>query len=350
MNSRSLTEKVSDIEIPLERAATNIDAGNQCATPKVTTFYLLGNFQLIQEDAPVMILDVPRLQSLLAYLAIHHSAPQSRAHLAFMLWPDSMEAQARTNLRNLLYKLRQKLPDAEQILHIDRHTLQWLHDTPGLLDVLDFERAVSYADKAEHNGDRFALRLALEQAAQLYRGNLLPGCYDEWILPIRDRLNQLFLGVLERLMELLEREGNYQEAIRVAQRLLRHDPLHEAAYRNLMRLYVSSGNRAAAERTYQNCITVLERELAMEPSTATREVYEQYVQRDTASTPETLPRLPFVLRVQNRWVKVSPQRWLEVGKRASKPARALARECPYYTRTSLAGHWREEKHPFGALA
>lgn len=297
-----------------------------------------------------MILDVPRLQSLLAYLAIHQSAPQSRAHLAFMLWPDSMEAQARTNLRNLLYKLRQKLPDAEQILHIDRHTLQWRHDTPGLLDVLDFERAVSNADKAEHNGDRFALRLALEQAAQLYRGNLLPGYYDEWILPIRDRLNQLFLGVLERLMELLEEESNYQEAIRVAQRLLRRDPLHEAAYRNLIRLYASSGNRAAAERTYQNCITVLERELAVEPSTATREVYGQYVQGDTASTTEASPRLPFVLRVQNRWVKVSPERWMGVCKRASKRAKAPVRGCPNHTRTILPGPWREEEHPLDVLA
>jgi DNA-binding SARP family transcriptional activator len=40
----------------------------------------------------------------------------------------------------------------------------------------------------------------------------------------------------------------------------------EASYRHLMRLYTVSGNRAAAMRIYQNCVAVLKRELAVEPS------------------------------------------------------------------------------------
>jgi len=42
-----------------------------------------------------------------------------------------------------------------------------------------------------------------------------------------------------------------------------------------MRLYVDSGNRAAAVRVYQNCVAALERELAVEPGPETRRVYEQ---------------------------------------------------------------------------
>ena len=37
--------------------------------------------------------------SLLAYLLFHRDTPQPRQHLAFLLWPDSSESQARTNLR-----------------------------------------------------------------------------------------------------------------------------------------------------------------------------------------------------------------------------------------------------------
>ena len=119
-------------------------------------------------------------------------------------------------------------------------------------------------------------------------------------------------------MELLEEEGDYQEAIRVAQRLLRHDSLDESAYRSLIRLYAICDNRAAAERTYQNCVTVLERELAVEPSAATREVYEQYAKHNATTKYTSFPHLPFVRRVRNRWVKVSPERWMEDRKRASK--------------------------------
>lgn len=94
----------------------------------------------------------------------------------------------------------------------------------------------------------------------------MPECYDEWVLPERERLSQLFLDMLERLLRLREQEGDYPGAIRVAQRLLREDSLHEATYRHLIRLYATSGNRAAAIQTYQRCTAVLERELEVRPS------------------------------------------------------------------------------------
>jgi hypothetical protein len=40
-----------------------------------------------------------RAESLLAYLLLHRDAAQPRQRLAFLLWPDSSEPQARTNLR-----------------------------------------------------------------------------------------------------------------------------------------------------------------------------------------------------------------------------------------------------------
>ncbi len=71
---------------------------------------LLGEFLLVSDDTPVTTIDWPRLHSLLAYLVLHHTISQSRAHLAFLLWPDSTDAQAHTNLRNLVHRLRHSLP------------------------------------------------------------------------------------------------------------------------------------------------------------------------------------------------------------------------------------------------
>ncbi|MFN8454076.1 MAG: hypothetical protein U0401_05265 [Anaerolineae bacterium] len=68
---------------------------------------LLGNFHLIYGDTPLATVNTLRLQSLLAYLVLHRHTPQSRRHLAFLLWPDTPEAQAHTNLRTLLHRLRQ---------------------------------------------------------------------------------------------------------------------------------------------------------------------------------------------------------------------------------------------------
>src|SRR6266436_1037610 len=111
--------------------------------------YLLGDFLLLLEDAPVTTVDWPRLQSLLAYLVLHAAAPQSRTHLAFLLWPDSTEAQAHTNLRHLLHRLRRALPTADNFLRAEKQTLQWQPAAPWSLDVTNFERAVARAEQAE---------------------------------------------------------------------------------------------------------------------------------------------------------------------------------------------------------
>lgn len=81
---------------------------------------LLGDFSLAY-GCPTCMMEVhtvntARLQALVGYLLLHRTAPQARDHLAFLFWPDTNEAQALTNLRNLLHKLRQALPMPERYL------------------------------------------------------------------------------------------------------------------------------------------------------------------------------------------------------------------------------------------
>ena len=107
---------------------------------------LLGDFCLVYGESPPTQIDSPRLQSLLAYLVLHRAAPQSRQHLAFLLWPDSTEAQARNNLRQSLHLLKHSLPNADQFLYSEMQTVQWLRDAPFTLDVAEFEAAVEQAE------------------------------------------------------------------------------------------------------------------------------------------------------------------------------------------------------------
>src|SRR5205807_3421632 len=138
-----------------------------------------------------------------------------------------------------LYHLRQSLPYADQFLYADRQSLHW-HPVPEVsftFDVEEFEQALARAEQAEQIPDLASVRQNLEHATHLYRGDLFPSCYDEWIFPERDRLHQVFLQAAERLMALLEQERDYSAAITVARHLLRQDPLHEATSRQLMRLH-----------------------------------------------------------------------------------------------------------------
>ena len=106
---------------------------------------LLGGFSLVRGETLITSIEWPRLQSLLAYLVLHRHSRQSRTHLACLLWPDSTESQAHTNLRTLLTRLRRALPNADTFLYTDRHGIQWPPRSPHAswtLDVLDVEQAI----------------------------------------------------------------------------------------------------------------------------------------------------------------------------------------------------------------
>jgi len=248
----------------------------------ILEIHLLGTFRLIHNNAPVTALNAPRLQKLLAYLLLNRRAPQTRQHLAFLFWPDSTEKQAYTNLRKAILALRRALPDADDCLHINKQTVGWRQEFPCTLDVAEFENALAEAAQSSLPAQKCD---QLEQAVAGCRGDLLPGFYDDWLLEARERLRQQYEGALGALIELLEGARDYAAAIQYAQTLLRHDPLHETAYRRLMRLYALSGNRAAALRTYHTCVTTLQRELGAPPGAATRELHDQLVKVDTSSQP-----------------------------------------------------------------
>src|SRR5438105_15549966 len=115
---------------------------------------LLGDFSLIYADRQVISLNTMRLQSLLAYLVSHRDLPQQRQRLAFLFWPDTTEAQARNNLRQLLHQLRQAFPAVEHFLSADMHMLHWHAVTPFHLDVAQFEQALALADAATRRNDQ----------------------------------------------------------------------------------------------------------------------------------------------------------------------------------------------------
>ena len=247
---------------------------------------LLGGIDVRFGTERVPTLESPRLQSLLAYLLLHRDAPQQRQHLAFVLWPDSTEAQARTNLRQLLHHLRRAIPQSESFLEVGPGTIQWRPDGPFSLDVAQFVLAADRADKADDE----EAREILEEVVALCGGELLPGCYDEWILAEREGLLNRNVELLERLTTILEQERDYQAGARYAELLLRSEPLHESTYRRLMRLYSLCGDRARALRVYHRCATVLERELGVEPSSATRDAYAALLSLESSvDVPETRP-------------------------------------------------------------
>lgn len=255
---------------------------------------LLGEFSLVHQGAPLTTVNTARLQSLLAYLVLNRRAPQTRQRIAFLLWTDSPEPQARTNLRNLLFALNKALPGAEEFLLNDAQTLQWKCDSSYTLDVEEFERAA----------EQTASPASLERAVHLYRGELLPGMYDDWIVRERERLDTLYTQSLERLVREYSGNGTNDRALEYARLLIKHDPLREDTYRDLMMLYARRGDRAGVRRVYEKCVDALKRELDVEPSAETRRAYHEALRFEPP--PHVRPAAPQSVPVNETPALLSP--------------------------------------------
>ncbi len=241
---------------------------------------LFGSLQITIGAQPLTTVNTNRLQSLLAFLVLNGETPQSREQLASLLWPESSDSQARTNLRQLLHHLRRALPAECCLLESDNQTVRWRRDPICSIDVLEFDAALARASTATSRGDITSERQALEEATQLYQDDLARGLYDDWLLPKRDHYRQQLGTALSRLASLHESNQDYAAAIHYAERLVAIDPLRESHHQLLIHLHASNGDRASALRAYHQCMRVLRRELGVEPGAATRKLFETTLKGD----------------------------------------------------------------------
>jgi DNA-binding SARP family transcriptional activator len=214
-------------------------------------------------------------QALLAYLVVKPGTAHPRDKLAALLWPDVPDHQARQSLRQALFSMRRAIPGLSHALRVDDSAVAL---APGAVDVDTeaFARLVAEATPA-----------SLEEAVQLYRGDFLAGIgggdtpFEEWLIGERERLRELALEGLARLLTAQMKVDGSPGAVATALRLVALDPLQESAHRTLMRLYDRDGRRDAALRQYQACVDVLARDLGVEPEAETRSLYQAIVQRRT---------------------------------------------------------------------
>jgi TolB-like protein len=230
-------------------------------SPPEFSLSLLGRCVLTGPDGAVSLRN-KKLAGLLAFLACTAPHPQPREKLSAMLWGSYFDAQARQNLRQALFKLRQILgPDALK----SEGEFVSLNAAVIACDVSQFERLV-----------REGGRSALSAAADLYRGRLADDIsigeegWSEWVAGERERLSELALGSMVTLGEHELSEGLADQALRTGQRANALNDLREDSHRLIMRALSATGRNAEALKYYLDVVALLKRELSTEPDLATK--------------------------------------------------------------------------------
>ncbi|MFN0184197.1 MAG: ATP-binding protein, partial [Aquabacterium sp.] len=158
--------------------ATAQGAASAAADAAVWRLQVLGRFELDDGQTRLTRLRSRAAMALLARLAMAPGREHAREELASLLWPDADADSGRSRLRQTLSLLKAVLEPAgqPQVILADRRALRL---APSVLwcDAPAFEQALRAGDAP--------------RADALYRGELLPGFYDEWVVDERTRLQAL---------------------------------------------------------------------------------------------------------------------------------------------------------------
>ncbi|HEY3148194.1 MAG TPA: BTAD domain-containing putative transcriptional regulator, partial [Dongiaceae bacterium] len=243
----------------------------------VLTIRLLGSFEARLGAGPPVDFPTKKARGLLAYLAARPAQAHSRDQIAELLWGARADEQARGSLRRTLSDLRKALPFADGEWLVSEGDTLMLDDSGIDVDLVRFERLAADGEPR-----------ALEQAVELYRGELLAGfglheqAFEEWLRTERERLRQLVLKTLTKLLTHYTATQALDRAIQTGTRLLALDPANEPAHRALMSLYARQGRRSEALRQYRLCSEALMRELGVRPDAATEALHRDF-QREGAA-------------------------------------------------------------------
>ncbi len=246
---------------------------------------LLGQFDVRQDHTPFVI-STRAAQSLFAYLLLTVGTLHRREKLAGLLWPETTDANARKNLRTELWRLRQaigiKSTRKKTIPYflVDEISIGFNPESPHWLDA---SSVLAPLTKQTSTGN-------LIETLLHYRGELLPGLYDDWVVLERERVRAAFEQKTTRLLEILVEEKRWEDILEWGERWISFGQTPEPAYRALMLAYDARGDKAKVALTYQRCATALHNDLGVDPSAETQVLFERLSKSEHSITPtEIIP-------------------------------------------------------------
>ena len=256
--------------------------------PSSRQIYMFGALRVFNEGNLIQ-LGGEKNRGLLAYLVLNPRLPHRREKLADLLYRDAPFERVTRNFSDTLYRLQKVL--GSDWLDIDRNTVALHFDEYLWVDVWEFER-LAVSDLEDE----------IQQAIDLYAGDLLPELYDDWLISERELRRNLYLSALEKLAAILEERGDFRQALLTLRRLVLVEPLHEPAHQSYLRLLGRMQRYGEAFAHYEYLRKLFQSELDSEPLDETRLIAETIENERYLGTfrVETEERTQFVGRIAER--------------------------------------------------
>jgi EAL domain-containing protein (putative c-di-GMP-specific phosphodiesterase class I)/DNA-binding SARP family transcriptional activator len=246
---------------------------------------LLGRLSIEREDQTEAPRGLPgrRAELVFAYLAAEHHRTVSRDELADALWPDMLPDTWSAALRGVVTEVRRYLEsaglDPAETLVSARGGLQLRLAGDVVVDLDEARAELAAATEQLAAGAGALAATHADRARSLARLPFLPQHEGEWVDGVRAELESIYTRALELQVRAYAQIGDRHGAAEAAERLVRAEPLSEAAHQLRIRVLGEGGDRSGAVAAYDHCRTVLASELGVEPSAATEAVLREALER-----------------------------------------------------------------------
>ncbi len=243
------------------------------------TFRLFGKLRILDDDGQTVVIEARRAQELLCYLLLYRNNLYEREKLATLLWGDKCTAQAKRYLRQTLWQVQSPLhhqrASGAPLLRTDYERIGINQQATYWLDIAIFEQTFAEVESKPSKELTAHQVEMLRNTVQLYQGDLLEGWYADWCIYERERYQNMYLAMLDKLLGYSEAQHLFAEGLAYGTQILRYDRAREQTHRQLMRLHYQAGDRTAAIYQYKACIKALEEELGVGPARSTLALYQQ---------------------------------------------------------------------------
>lgn len=229
----------------------------------------------------------PQQRALLAALLLREGRTATAAELIDALWGPEPPSQALAAVRTYASRLRKVLSPGVLISESGGYAIRGLRE--GALDLAVAQDLAAEAEKARGTGDLGRARSLLNQALDLWDGEVLAGVPGPYAEVQRARLEEWRLGLLEARLDLDLEQGCHAEAVSELTALTAAHPLRERLRELLMLALYRSGRQAEALAVYADTRRLLSEELGVDPRPGLSELQQRILQADPALAEPSAP-------------------------------------------------------------
>lgn len=243
---------------------------------------VLGHVEIFRDKSKPFAADAwitKRSRDIFCYIATSRHRRAAKDVLIEIFWPGEDPLTVEKNFHPTISHIRKALnsrqPYKLNFLVFRDGAYQLNPELDYTIDTETFEQHIVAAEAAKREKNAAAMRKSLTAAYELYRGEFMAGCYENWAGERREFYAEQYLRVLAGLAKLALAEKRYTAALKFADALLNEDPFREDVHRLIMKVHAAQARPASVKKQFDEMKKLLARDLGIDPSPETRRLYEE---------------------------------------------------------------------------